>query len=69
MYFFTYQVCYSMLTEVSINFSIIFYSAFGCPYSLMNLNKESALLDRLGPGRQSTTEDKKSPSVSPEILK
>ncbi|PIK46400.1 putative lethal(3)malignant brain tumor-like protein 3-like [Apostichopus japonicus] len=45
------------------------HSAFGCPYSLMNLNKESALLDRLGPGRQSTTEDKKSPSVSPEILK
>lgn len=45
------------------------HSAFGCPYSLMNLNKETALLDRLGNGRQSVVEDKKSPATSPETKK
>ncbi|XP_019638919.1 PREDICTED: lethal(3)malignant brain tumor-like protein 4 isoform X3 [Branchiostoma belcheri] len=29
------------------------HSSFGCPYSQLNMNKESALQDRLGPGRGS----------------
>ncbi|XP_035664892.1 lethal(3)malignant brain tumor-like protein 4 [Branchiostoma floridae] len=38
------------------------HSSFGCPYSQLNMNKESALQDRLGPGRgsKSTSDERDS---------
>ncbi len=30
----------------------VFPSAFGCPYSAMNMNKELAIQDRLGSSRE-----------------
>ncbi|CAH1253615.1 L3MBTL3 [Branchiostoma lanceolatum] len=39
------------------------HSSFGCPYSQLNMNKESALQDRLGPGRGSkSTSDEREPA-------
>ena len=43
-------------------------SAFGCPYSLCNMAKESPIIDRLYVGSKSLSKDgKKSPIESPEI--
>ncbi|XP_071807333.1 lethal(3)malignant brain tumor-like protein 4 isoform X1 [Asterias amurensis] len=46
------------------------HSAFGCPYSLCNMAKESPIIDRLYVGSKSLSKDgKKSPIESPEIKK
>ncbi|XP_038057788.1 lethal(3)malignant brain tumor-like protein 4 [Patiria miniata] len=46
------------------------HSAFGCPYSLLNMAKESPIIDRLYSGSKSLSKDgKKSPIESPEIKK
>ncbi|XP_022091136.1 lethal(3)malignant brain tumor-like protein 1 isoform X2 [Acanthaster planci] len=46
------------------------HSAFGCPYSLLNMAKETTLIDRLYTGSKSLSKDgKKSPAESPETKK
>ncbi|XP_013413836.1 lethal(3)malignant brain tumor-like protein 4 isoform X2 [Lingula anatina] len=46
------------------------HSAFGCPYSNLNMNKETALADRLGPTRTELAEMKaRKLSISPDEKK
>lgn len=43
--------CYVACVHVCLFFFFVHGSAFGCPYSMLNMNKESTLQDRLGSTR------------------